>query len=715
MKVQFWGVRGSLACSGPDCLRYGGNTTCIAVLPKNEPVLILDAGTGIRQLGEALMVATGQAVPPPPTVSGGPCHSLSHMSPAILASLPKRKACSILLTHGHWDHIMGLPYFLPLYDPAWAVTIYAPALIGNIGLDDLMHSLFNPALFPVPWTRLRRTVRLVDLDEGQSLSIGACRVTAAPASHGIGATGYRIEAYGQALFFSGDHELGLEPPDVHTPFFQAMRGVDVAIVDAMYTLNEYQSRRGWGHSALEQWPPVAAKLKVGHLVLTHFNPSYSDVMLDDFREDMHDLFSATGAEQGGTSAAGQVVSLAYEGLELSCDMAHCCVLMPDLAPCLACAASGELSRLPDMSLIYDALLRKARALTHADAGTLYLLEEGRLVFAYSQNQTLYPASEWARQQYLNSSLAVDATSIAGFAALHGVALNIHNVRHLPENVPYTFNESFDNTTGYRTVSMCVLPLRSLANNLVGVIQLINCVHDGVVRPFTRHMQRQCERLCLVGTQAIERGLRVRDMILRMLQTAALRDPTETGPHVMRVGSMVAELYQRWAENRDMLQSEYREEKAQLRLAAMLHDIGKVGIPDKILKKNGRLDPEERAEMEKHAALGAQLFKASRSGMDARAREIALHHHQRWDGGGYTGDPASPPLGGEDIPLGARLTSVADVFDALVSPRCYKEPWPLLKAVQFIKDGSGTQFDPEVVEAFLEIQDTLAAIREKYQG
>ena len=179
--------------------------------------------------------------------------------------------------------------------------------------------------------------------------------------------------------------------------------------------------------------------------------------------------------------------------------------------------------------------------------------------------------------------------------------------------------------------------------------------------------------------------------------------------------MVAEIYHRWGEKRGMSTAEILKAKAQLRLAGMLHDVGKVGISDLILKKPGRLDPDERKEMERHSAMGAQLFSDARWDMDTLARDIALHHHQKWDGTGYTGDPNHPARSGTDIPLGARLVAVADVFDALVSRRSYKEPWPVEDALALIREQSGKHFDPEIVEAFMEIQDTILAIQAKFTG
>lgn len=375
--------------------------------------------------------------------------------------------------------------------------------------------------------------------------------------------------------------------------------------------------------------------------------------------------------------------------------------------------SRELLRYDDIGIILDRILFEARKVTHADAGTIYLVEGNMLIFSYTHNDTLFPVDSAYKHAYSNAVLPMDKTSIAGYCVMTGMPVNVADVRLLSEDVPFSFNNSFDEATGYKTVSMYGLPLWGRNDRILGVMQLINSLKDGMPCPFTPKMGASLKMLGVQAVSALERGIMAREMIRRMQMIAALNDPTETGSHAERVGALAAEIYQSWAERRQIPVDDRRLYRNHIRLAAMLHDLGKVAIPHEILKKPGRLTEGEFDVIRTHCAQGARLFPSASVAIDLMAHDIALHHHQRWDGMGYTGDPNVPLLSKEAIPLAARITAVADVFDALISPRCYKEPWDWDRAMNEIRQNAGSHFDPEVVEAFLAVEDLVRSILKRF--
>lgn len=173
--------------------------------------------------------------------------------------------------------------------------------------------------------------------------------------------------------------------------------------------------------------------------------------------------------------------------------------------------------------------------------------------------------------------------------------------------------------------------------------------------------------------------------------------TDTGEHTVRVGDMCAEIAHLLGQ--DPVWSE------RLRLAARLHDIGKVAIPDSILLKPGPLTPAEFEVMKTHTTLGARILSGSNSPLVRLAEEVALNHHERWDGTGYPN-----AIGGTEVPMSGRICAVADVFDALTSERVYKKAWSVPDAVRYVARAAGTQFDPQVVEAFVRIAEERFGVR-----
>ncbi|PKN27587.1 MAG: metal-dependent phosphohydrolase [Deltaproteobacteria bacterium HGW-Deltaproteobacteria-22] len=387
--------------------------------------------------------------------------------------------------------------------------------------------------------------------------------------------------------------------------------------------------------------------------------------------------------------------------------------------------ADELNQLKDIDTILDRVLLESRRLSCARAGSIFLRENGLLRFRYVHNDDLYAQDSNNKHIYTNLEVPIDEKSIVGYVALTGETLTIEDAYRIPPEAPYHFNSSFDVKTGFHTRSLLTIPLKAAQNQVIGVLQIINSTDcAGTPVPFSHHDEMLATVFARHAAAAIERGLMTREMVLRMMQMAALRDPKETGAHVQRVGAYSAEIYHRWALSHGVSIDEIRKRKDLIRLAAMLHDVGKVGIADSILKKPAKLTEEEFAVMRCHTVFGADLFSHAGSELDTVCREIALHHHQRWDGRGYPCEAVdaenlvptcagNPGLAGEDIPFVARITAIADVFDALCSSRSYKEAWSDDRVLSILRDERGKQFDPELIDVFFDLLDVILAIRDKF--
>jgi len=264
---------------------------------------------------------------------------------------------------------------------------------------------------------------------------------------------------------------------------------------------------------------------------------------------------------------------------------------------------------------------------------------------------------------------------------------------------------------------------------MGVIQVLNSKDkEGNIVPFSPDVEIILTHFATNASMVLQRAYITRAMILRMIKMSELRDPKETGTHVNRVANYAVDIYDRWAYHKKIPQDEKEKFRDSLKISSMLHDVGKVAISDAILKKPSRFTPEEYQIMQNHTVYGASLFQdAASSPVDAMARDIALTHHENWDGTGYPGwvDPQTgkpektndegKPIGkkGEEIPLGGRIVAIADVYDALCSRRVYKEPWTEDDVLNELRKLSGTKFDPELIEAFFEILPSIKQTREHY--
>jgi phosphoribosyl 1,2-cyclic phosphodiesterase len=296
MKVRFWGVRGSIPSPGQHTIRYGGNTTCIEVRGDDGALIILDAGTGIFPLAQEL-----------------------------LKQLPVQ--ANIFITHTHWDHIQGLPFFTPLYIPGNSVRIHGGYdVVSGRGIDQIMEVQLQYSYFPVREAEMRANIAYETLNIGEPVSIGDATVTPLMLNHPVVNFGYRVDCNGKSVFFTGDHEpwpnIYAPEDDEYAEFQQmvemqqgqldrALAGLDVLIADSSYTAAEYPAKVGWGHGTLEGNIAWARRLGVKKLICTHHEPTRSDA-------DLERVFAAALESAGhvpGGAGEPEIV-LSREGLEL---------------------------------------------------------------------------------------------------------------------------------------------------------------------------------------------------------------------------------------------------------------------------------------------------------------------------------------------------------------------------------------------------------------
>ncbi len=358
----------------------------------------------------------------------------------------------------------------------------------------------------------------------------------------------------------------------------------------------------------------------------------------------------------------------------------------------------------DLDRLFDRILEEARGFTGAEAGTLYVVEKGaKLRFCTVQNDIMPAAHVQSMVAPTGGGLIdITRTSIAGYVASTGRLLNLRDVYDLPAGAEYRFNDWFDRRTNYRTRSMLAVPLKTPAGEVIGVLQLING-RDG---DFDAEIEELVTALASQAAVALENAQLTAELdaayqetIFRLARAAEFRD-TDTGQHIHRVSHYAAEIARELGFGAGAIHD--------LILAVSMHDIGKIGLSDGILRKPAGLTPEERKDMENHTTYGAEILSGSDIPILMMSREIALAHHEKWDGTGYP-----QRLAGESIPITGRICALADVYDALTTKRCYKEAMPLEQACEIIRKGAGSHFDPVVTEAFFRVVPRLVKIGEAY--
>ncbi|MBN2532665.1 MAG: HD domain-containing protein [Spirochaetales bacterium] len=390
---------------------------------------------------------------------------------------------------------------------------------------------------------------------------------------------------------------------------------------------------------------------------------------------------------------------------------------------------SELNELQDLDILLEKILYEARVFTNADAGTIYIRKGTNLLFTHAQNDTLVKKLPSGHKlPYKSFKMEINKKSVSGYVAETGEILNIKDMYAIPGQAPYHFDPGYDKKVNYKTISTLTVPLKTNRNEIIGVLQIINAKDDnGNITTFDSMAEPLVLHFSNIASMILQRAQLTRALLLRMINMAELRDPKETGPHVNRVASYAVEIYERWAIQKNISKSELDKNRDILRMAAMLHDVGKVAIPDVILKKPGRFSDREYEIMKQHTYRGARLFQNTQSEFDDIAYQVALTHHENWDGTGYpgkidvmTGNPLEKDsegkprtLKGEDIPIYGRIVALADVYDALSCCRVYKKAWKEKDVLSTIKDLSGKKFDPALVDIFFDSFKMIKAIKKKY--
>lgn len=287
MHVRFWGTRGSLPKPGPDTLLFGGNTACVEVRTAADTLVIIDCGSGLHGLGQSLVK------PGKPVLKG-----------------------HILISHTHWDHIQGIPFFAPFFGPGNEWDIYAPKGIGQ-SLQDTLAGQMQYAYFPVRLEEMGAKIRYHELFEGD-FQLGEVSVRTRYMNHTAVTLGFRLEADDAALVYASDHEpfsrhlasgngeiLGQDRE--HCEF---LTGADLVIHDAQYTLSEYASKIGWGHSTVEYAVAMCRAAGAARLALTHHDPLRTDSAIEEIVRKIHE-------DQRGMAQALDIFAAAEgQGLEL---------------------------------------------------------------------------------------------------------------------------------------------------------------------------------------------------------------------------------------------------------------------------------------------------------------------------------------------------------------------------------------------------------------
>ena len=261
--VTFWGTRGSIAAPGRSTEKYGGNTSCVSV-EFSDSMFIFDAGTGIRSLG------------------------VNIMNNRIPKEGEDKYEIHMFLSHTHWDHIQGLPFFQPAYHPGFKLNIYGSATQDAM-LERLLIGQMDSNYFPVPMSSLGSDMNITEVTK-EPMTIGNARITFEDLDHPGGAVAFRLEKHGKSIVYATDNELNnqfteegilIDNNPLGIAYSKLIAGTDLLIADGQYTSEEYKIKKGWGHTSIPALLNVAHKAGVKQTAVYHHDPMHTDNMLDE--------------------------------------------------------------------------------------------------------------------------------------------------------------------------------------------------------------------------------------------------------------------------------------------------------------------------------------------------------------------------------------------------------------------------------------------------
>jgi phosphoribosyl 1,2-cyclic phosphodiesterase len=263
MEIRFWGARGSIPSPGPSTLEFGGNTTCLEVVLRSGRRIVIDAGTGIRLLGDHLQT----------TVATIRIH--------------------LLLTHNHWDHLIGLPFFLPIYREDSEVQIDGWPLAFQ-ALKRVFDDHMGDGFFPVAFEQLKAHMNFLNQISRKPLVLDDAQIDSLPLNHPQGCLGFRFREGNQTLVFITDNEIGLDGGSRFPDFVNFAQGADLLIHDAQYLPEDMATHRGWGHSSFEEAVHLALEAGVKSLLLTHHDPGRTDAQVREFVSRARQMVQVSG-------------------------------------------------------------------------------------------------------------------------------------------------------------------------------------------------------------------------------------------------------------------------------------------------------------------------------------------------------------------------------------------------------------------------------------